>query len=80
MEIPRIPHVDFPGVEVPDHERAAFTTAIKEFENHRELKVNAAIALVRNGIKPYVRPPAAEIAKRRKTGKAQRAARRIARG
>jgi hypothetical protein len=69
----------FPRVDTglaTDDEKSVVKALLTEYGLTRDLKVKAAIALVRKGTKPYRKPPAAVIAKRRAKGKAQRQARK----
>lgn len=70
------PRVTIPGLEVSDESRAVLGEINAQHEAWRGLKMNAAMALMRTGQQPYVKPPAHVMAKRRAAAKAARKARR----
>jgi hypothetical protein len=77
MITPDFPRVTIPGVEVTPEGRAIVEEATALDAVWRRMRLKAAFSLMRNGQEPYVRPPAAEVAKRRAKGKRQRAARKV---
>lgn len=73
------PRVTLPGVEVTPEGAATVRKAMDDYREWRGLKAVAALALIRTGQTPHVKPPAAVIAKRRAANKAARIARRAGR-
>lgn len=70
------PNVTLPGIEIDPEGKELLDRLNAQHQAWRGLKVGMAIALLKRGAKPYVRPSGAEVAKRRARGKRQRLARK----
>lgn len=75
----------FPRVSIADHMDVSpegveiVQDAKREYAAWAGVKARFAYALIRNGHHPYVKPPAAVVAKRRAKGKRAKAARKAQR-